>query len=120
MSQYYLLRHFRRLEGVREKYWERAGEFVEHISWMLPLKTLVMDIYFTAGGEIMIVDLNPWGGATDPLLLRSWDRDWSKPAGIVLMDPPTPHLRRRQRIVLRRPAASRRLRPLKVQDNPFG
>ena len=89
MSQYYLLRHFRRLEGVREKYWERAGEFVEHISWMLPLKTLVMDIYFTAGGEIMIVDLNPWGGATDPLLLRSWDRDWSKPAGIVLMDPPT-------------------------------
>ena len=41
------------------------------------------------GGEIMIVDLNPWGGATDPLLLRSWDRDWSKPAGIVLMDPPT-------------------------------
>ena len=53
------------------------------------VKTLVMDIYFTASGDILIIDLNPWGEPTDPLMLRSWDRDWSKPAGIVLMDPPT-------------------------------
>ena len=59
------------------------------ISWLLPVKTLVMDIYFTASGDILIIDLNPWGEPTDPLLLQSWERDWSVPAGIVLMDPPT-------------------------------
>ena len=59
------------------------------ISWLLPVKTLVMDIYFTASGKILIIDLNPWGEPTDPLLLRTWERNWSCPAGIVLMDPPT-------------------------------
>ena len=47
-----------------------------------------MDIYFTADHRILIIDLNKWGDPTDPLLLRSWDRDWSVPAGIVLMPPP--------------------------------
>ncbi len=88
MSQYHLLRHFRRLEGVKRKYWKQAVKFVESISWKLQLKTLVMDIYFTSAGEILIIDLNPWGPPTDPLLLRDWDRDWSKPIGIVLMGPP--------------------------------
>lgn len=88
MSQYHLIRHFRRLEGIRGKLWEQAKEFVDRISWMLPIKTLVMDVYFTSSGEILIIDLNPWGEETDPLLLRRWDRDWSIPAGIVLMDPP--------------------------------
>jgi len=90
MSQYHLVRHFRRLEGVKAKYWELASQFVKDISWKLPLKTVVMDIYITSGREILIVDLNLWGGDTDPLMLFTWERNWSEPAGIQLMAPPTP------------------------------
>ncbi len=89
MSQYNLDRHFVRLEKVKEEYWKLAEKFVEQLCWALPIKTLVMDIYVTSDNKVLIIDLNPWGCDTDPLLLRSWDRDWSKPAGIVLMDPPT-------------------------------
>ncbi|MDD3153594.1 MAG: hypothetical protein PHS41_01910 [Victivallaceae bacterium] len=88
MSQYYLLRHFRRLEGVKDKFYDLARNFVGEIIWMLPVKTLVMDIYFTASDEILVIDLNPWGPPTNPLLLHTWDRDWEKPQGIVLMPPP--------------------------------
>lgn len=88
MSQYYLIRHFRRLEGVKQKYWEKAEKFVEDIIWKLPVKTLVIDIYFTADNEILIIDLNPWGSPTEPLMLDTWDRDWSVPAGIILMPVP--------------------------------
>ena len=88
MSQYHLIRHFRRLEGVKEAYWKLAENFIGEIAWRLPVKTLVMDIYITSGNEILIIDLNPWGDGTDPLLLNSWERDWSIPAGIQLMAPP--------------------------------
>jgi len=88
MSQYHLIRHFRRLEGDKQNLLRRAEDFVNEISWLLPIRDLVMDIYFTADHRILIVDLNKWGDPTDPLLLRSWDRDWSEPAGIVLMPPP--------------------------------
>ena len=80
---------FRRLEGVRHSYWTQAADFVDKIAWLLPVKTLVMDIYFTSSGKILIIDLNPWGEPTDPLLVRDWNRDWSAPAGILLMEPPT-------------------------------
>ncbi len=89
MSQYYLVRHFRRLEGVKNRYWEMAEDFIDDISWLLPLKNLVMDVYFTSSEKILIIDLNRWGAPTDPLLLQRWERDWERPAGIVLMDPPT-------------------------------
>ena len=89
MSQYHLIRHFRRLEGVKERYWARAVEFVKKVIWRLPVKTLVMDVYLTSSNGFLVIDLNPWGGETDPLLLRTWDRDWSTPAGIQLMAPPT-------------------------------
>ena len=88
MSQYHLIRHFRRLEGVRDKYWGIAERLIKQIGWLLPLSELVMDVYISSSGKIQIIDLNPWGKPTDPLLLRSWDRDWSTPAGLVLMDPP--------------------------------
>ena len=88
MSQYHLIRHFRRLEGVREKYWTIAAKLVGMVGWMLLVPDLVMDVYISSDDRIRIVDLNPWGSPTDPLLLRSWDRDWSVPAGLVLMDPP--------------------------------
>ena len=88
MSQYHLIRHFRRLEGVKNKYWEMAKEFVDEISWNLPVKDIVMDIYFTSNQEIYIIDFNPWGSPTDPLMLNTWERDWSEELGIVLMPVP--------------------------------
>ena len=88
MSQYHLIRHFRRLDGVRDKYWSIAETLIKQIGWLLPLPELVMDVYISSSGKIQIIDLNPWGSPTDPLLLRSWDRDWSTPPGLVLMDPP--------------------------------
>ena len=88
MSQYHLIRHFRRLEGVRDKYWGIADRLIKQIGWMLPLPELVIDVYISSSGKIQIVDLNPWGKPTDPLLLRTWDRDWSSTIGLVLMDPP--------------------------------
>ena len=88
MSQYHLIRHFRRLEGVKDKYWKMVSKWAEKVLWRLPVKTLVMDIYITSDNDILVVDLNPWGGDTDPLLLRTWERDWSIPAGITTMAPP--------------------------------
>ena len=88
MSQYNLLRHFYRLDGVKEKYLKLADEFLECVEWKIPLEKLVIDIYITSSDKVMVVDLNPWGEPTDPLLLRTWERDWSEPAGIVLMDIP--------------------------------
>lgn len=88
MSQYHLIRHFRRLEGVRDKYWSIAEKLIRQIGWMLPLPELVMDVYISSSGKIQIIDLDPWGPPTDPLLLRTWDRDWSSPLGLVLMAPP--------------------------------
>ena len=87
MSQYHLIRHFRRLEGVKDGYWKKACDFVDEIVWRLPVKTLVIDIYITSAKDILIVDLNRWEEC-DPLLLRSWERDWNESAGILVMDPP--------------------------------
>jgi hypothetical protein len=89
MSQYWLIRHFRRLEGPKQEFWEKAERFVEQIAWILPCPTVVMDIYFTSGGEILIIDFNPWGEPTKPLLMRSWDIDWNEQIGIKLIPPPT-------------------------------
>ncbi len=89
MSQYHLIRHFRRLEGVKQEFWKKAEAFVAEIAWLLPLRELVMDVYFTSDHQILIIDLNGWGSPTDPKLLNDWGRDWSEPAGIVLMPPPT-------------------------------
>lgn len=87
MSQYHLIRHFRRLEGVKNSYWSHAEKFVNEIIWRMPVKTLVIDIYITSAKDILIVDLNRWEEC-DPLLLRSWERDWNESAGILVMDPP--------------------------------
>ena len=88
MSQYHLIRHFRRLEPLREKYWELANALVEDIAWRLPMQNVVMDIYITHSNKILILDLNPWGEPTLPLLLNSWERDWETKAGLVLIPPP--------------------------------
>jgi hypothetical protein len=88
MSQYWLIRHFRRLEGIKKNLWKKGESFFEKIAWALPVKNLVMDIYLTSDGDILVIDINPWGKPTDPLLLRTWDRNWDQETGIMLMPPP--------------------------------
>ncbi|MBE6367583.1 MAG: hypothetical protein E7052_06710 [Lentisphaerae bacterium] len=90
MSQYNLVRHFRRLEGIKEELWLRTKSWFEQIKWQLPVKSLTMDIYLEDDDQnIKIIDLNPWGEPTDPLLMRTFDLDWSCEYGIKLMLPPT-------------------------------
>ena len=86
MSQYHLTRHFRRLDGVKENLWGRCQLFVNAKAWRLPKEPLVMDVYFTSNYErIMIVDLNPWGGETDPKLFK-WDEEWENVRGLRIME----------------------------------
>ncbi len=89
MSQYWLTRHYKRLEGIKKKLWEKADKFVNEISWLLPHHTLVMDVYFTSTGAILIIDLNIWGEPTNPLLLKTWENDWNTTLGIFTIPPPT-------------------------------
>ena len=88
MSQYWLIRHFRRLPDRQERYWDAAEKFVRKHIADFPETTIVMDIYFTSAGEIMIVDFNPWGSPTDPLMFNDWERDWNTPSGCVIVPPP--------------------------------
>ena len=88
MSQYWLIRHFRRLPERREKYWKRACALVERLAPQLPVRDLAMDIYFKSSGEILIVDLNPWGEPTEPLMYNTWDRDWNEPGDCRIVPPP--------------------------------
>jgi hypothetical protein len=88
MSQYWLIRHYRRLEGRKKGYWKDAVDMVKKISWLLPAQTIVMDIYITSSNKILILDFNPWGDPTDPLMMKDWERDWSEEAGINLIQPP--------------------------------
>ena len=87
MSQYCLERHFRRLEGRKDEFWNKALAFAAEVTPFLQDENQIIDIYFTSNGTVLINDFNDWGEAT-PLLLRSWDRDWSEVAGIKLMKPP--------------------------------
>ena len=67
---------------------EQELKFVNEIVPLLELRDCAMDIYFTAGGKILIVDINPWGPPTDPLMLGSWDRDWNGTSGCFIVPPP--------------------------------
>ena len=90
MSQYNLIRHYRRLEKIKNNLWKTVDNWFEQVRLQLPVKNLCMDIYLDDDDKsVKIIDLNPWGEPTDALLLRSFDRDWSKCEGIKLMLPPT-------------------------------
>lgn len=88
MSQYWLIRHFRRLEGRKDFFWKSAKNLIEKISWLLPAPEIVMDVYFTSRDQILIIDFNPWGEPTSPLLFRNWEQDWQGIPGIRLIAPP--------------------------------
>ena len=90
MSQYNLVRHFRRLEGIKEKLWKRTVQWFETVKQDLPVSDVVIDVYLENDDKVVkIVDLNQWGGNTDPLLLRTFDQDWNNTICIKLMLPPT-------------------------------
>lgn len=88
MSQYWLIRHFRRLPARLETYWEKASALIEEIADKLPMSDLTVDIYFMKSGEILIVDLNPWGPPTEPLMYNTWERDWREPGQCLIVPPP--------------------------------
>ena len=56
---------------------------------MLPEQDLAIDIYFTSKDEILVIDLNPFGEPTDPLMLNSWNQDWQNSMGLKLIPSPT-------------------------------
>jgi hypothetical protein len=88
MSQLWLIRHFKRLEGRKEEYWARANSFFGELSWLLPCVSAAMDVYFTSSGRILIIDINPLGEPTSPLLFKSWEYDWEHGGGIKIIPPP--------------------------------
>ena len=63
---------------------------MEQNAWAFPLKDVVMDIYFTSSGKILITDLNPLSAPTDPLMFSEWEKfDWTgEAAGIRIVPPP--------------------------------
>ena len=89
ISQMNLERHFARLNGRRKEIAQKAAALATMIRELQGDVSTTVDVYLTSSGELMIVDFNTWGAPTDPLLLRSWDRDWSTPAGLKLIEKPT-------------------------------
>jgi hypothetical protein len=87
MSQRILERHFRRLDGRRQEYWQRAQDFCCEIIPFLEADNIAVDVYFTSEGKLLIVDMNDWEEC-DPLLFRTWERDWNEEAGLKLMSEP--------------------------------
>lgn len=88
MSQYCLERHFARLDKRVDEIWQKGLQFAALIHPALPAATLVADVYLTSEGSLMLVDLNPWGPPTSPLLLRTWERDWQQTVGLKLIPEP--------------------------------
>ena len=90
MSQYNLIRHFRRLEGIKEELYSAVTCWFEGIKENLPVKDIVIDVFLENDDKtVKIIDLNCWGEPTDPLLLRTFEQDWDSVSGIKLMLPPT-------------------------------
>lgn len=87
MSQRNLIRHFRRLDARRDEFWQKANSFYDDVKQLVKPGNVVIDIYFTSDGNVLIVDMNEWESC-DPLLFRKWDRDWSEVAGLKLMAEP--------------------------------
>lgn len=88
ISQYHLDRHLPGIVKREREILSKTHKLIDRIAARLPAENIVVDIYITSDGEIMLVDMNPWGGDTDPLLLRTWERDWSTDSGLVLVPEP--------------------------------
>lgn len=89
MSQYRPGRHLsaiaKRETEILGKGRDLAGRIAEH----LPAENIVVDVYLCSDGHLLVVDMNDWGLPTEPLLMRTWDRDWSIDGGLKLVPKPT-------------------------------
>ena len=88
MSQYNLARHFRRLAGIRDELLAKTLKWFAAIRPEIPLSDYTLDLYFTSIGQILLIDFNPWGPPTSPLLYNRWERDWSSGPELKLMPEP--------------------------------
>lgn len=88
MSQRHLERYYTTLAKRRQAYWRQAREFALDIQHLWPRDSLVADVYLTSSGDFILLDLNPWGGETDPLLFLDWDRDWHHDLGLKIVPRP--------------------------------
>ncbi len=90
MSQYWLDRHYPKMQKYARQYWAAAVSFIGENIWAFPLKDIVADIYFTSDGEILVMDLNPLAPETDPLMFNNWSSfDWTgEPAGLLIVPEP--------------------------------
>ena len=89
MSQLRLDRYQPKLESRKGHIWRKAKTLIDDVADYLPLDNIVVDIYLTSTGAYMIIDMNPWGEPTDPLLFRTWERDWDQETGLLLVPKPT-------------------------------
>ena len=88
MSQYHLDGYAARLHARQAEIWSLAQAFAAEIIPWLAAENFAMDVYLTSDRQLLVVDLNPWGDPTSPLLLRGWDRDWTQEAGLKLIPKP--------------------------------
>lgn len=88
VSQLCLDRHYPQLLKRSQEIWQKSRKLTETTRLGLPADDLAIDIYLTSDGSLLIVDINDWGTPTDPLLLRTWDRDWNSEVGMKLIPPP--------------------------------
>ncbi len=88
MSQRFLSDYHSRLHARADEIWKLGLRFVALIAEFLPEDDLTVDVYLTASGKLMLLDMDILGAPTDPLLLRDWDQDWSEVQGLKLVPKP--------------------------------
>ena len=88
MSQLFLEHHHPKIEQQKNFIWNKARSFINEIALFLPSSDVIVDVYLTSRNELMIIDMNTWGPPTEPLLFRTWDRDWEKGTGFRLVKKP--------------------------------
>ena len=89
MSQYHLAEgHLSKLLKRDKDIWRKARKFAARIAEFLPLDDVVVDLYLTSDDRLLIVDLNSWGPPTDPLLFKTWDRNWEDAPELKLIPAP--------------------------------
>ena len=89
VSQRFLGRYHPRLHRRADELWRLSRSFIGRIAEFLPAPDMVVDVYLTASGKLMLLDLNTFGPPTDPLLLRTWECDWAAKPGLKLLPRPT-------------------------------
>jgi hypothetical protein len=78
-SQYNLDRSYGKLFKRQDEIWGLLKDFFEKkVSPFLVPDCVAIDVYLSGTDDVKIIDFNPWGGETAPLLLRKWDQDFDQ------------------------------------------